>query len=169
MGAKRGGDALGYWERFELLKGDLQDKQIITDAQINSSSTLSMWKNRRVFPAADVAVRIAGALKTTVEYMVSGIRPVYLSLMEVGLLDRARKWEPILEDLEVLDPAIAESWQAGIHAAAQTAKPQKSEIAYSLEPSVEDLQVAEQGKDPLGHKERLRRPGSELRDEKLKK
>jgi hypothetical protein len=34
--------------------------------------TFSSWKNRRIIPRADEAVRIAGALKVSVEYLLTG-------------------------------------------------------------------------------------------------
>jgi transcriptional regulator with XRE-family HTH domain len=62
-------DAGSFWQRFKELSG--KDLPVILSTKIRQS-TLSMWRHRRNFPRADEAVKIAGYLHTTVEYLVTG-------------------------------------------------------------------------------------------------
>ncbi|MDR2741358.1 MAG: helix-turn-helix domain containing protein [Treponema sp.] len=62
-------DAQMFWERYgDLIKKDLP---VILRTQVKQS-TLSTWRSKKKFPRADMAVKIAKALDTTVEYLVTG-------------------------------------------------------------------------------------------------
>jgi transcriptional regulator with XRE-family HTH domain len=62
-------DAQPFWDRYrDLVKKDLP---VILRTQIKQS-TLSTWRSKKKFPRADMAVKIAKALNTSVEYLVTG-------------------------------------------------------------------------------------------------
>jgi transcriptional regulator with XRE-family HTH domain len=62
-------DAQAFWERYgDLAKKDLP---VILRTQVKQS-TLSTWRSKKKFPRADMAVKIAKSLDTTVEYLVTG-------------------------------------------------------------------------------------------------
>jgi transcriptional regulator with XRE-family HTH domain len=62
-------DAGTFWKRFKDLSG--KDLPVSIKTSIKQS-TISMWRHRKNFPRADEAVKIAGALNTTVEFLVTG-------------------------------------------------------------------------------------------------
>jgi len=63
------GNAHHFWLRYkQFAKKDLP---VIIRTGI-SHSTLSTWKHKSTFPMADEALKIADALHTTVEYLVTG-------------------------------------------------------------------------------------------------
>lgn len=62
-------DAGMFWKRFKDLSG--KDLPVILKTSIKQS-TISMWRSRKNFPRADEAVRIADALGTSVEFLVTG-------------------------------------------------------------------------------------------------
>jgi transcriptional regulator with XRE-family HTH domain len=65
-------DAQMFWDRYGgLTKKDLP---VILRTQVKQT-TLSTWRNKKKFPRADMAVKIAKALNTTVEYLVTGEGP----------------------------------------------------------------------------------------------
>jgi transcriptional regulator with XRE-family HTH domain len=62
-------DAEKFWERYgELAKKDLP---VLLRTRVKQS-TLSTWRSKKKFPRADIAVKIALSLDTSVEYLVSG-------------------------------------------------------------------------------------------------
>jgi transcriptional regulator with XRE-family HTH domain len=67
-------DAGMFWQRFKELAG--KDLPVVLKTSINQS-TISMWRHRRNFPRADEAVKIADALHTTVEFLVTGRDKVF--------------------------------------------------------------------------------------------
>jgi len=62
-------NAKQFWQRYGNLAG--KDLPVIIKTGI-PSSTLSTWKMKNIFPRADDAFKIAGAIGSTVEYLVSG-------------------------------------------------------------------------------------------------
>ena len=58
-----------FWERYGNLA--VKDLPVILRARIKQS-TLSTWRSKHKFPRADMAVKIAKSLDTTVEYLVTG-------------------------------------------------------------------------------------------------
>jgi SOS-response transcriptional repressor LexA len=62
-----------FWERLEveLDRHGLTRKAIAADLDI-PAGTIGSWKNRRNYPTADVIVKVAKALGTTVEYLITG-------------------------------------------------------------------------------------------------
>jgi transcriptional regulator with XRE-family HTH domain len=69
MQADDGYEAEEFWKRY----GELADKDlpIILRTKVKQS-TLSTWRTKKTFPRADMAVRIAQSLGTSVEYLVTG-------------------------------------------------------------------------------------------------
>jgi len=62
-------EAEGFWNRYgDLAKKDLP---IILRTKVRQS-TLSTWRVKNTFPRADMAVKIARSLSTTVEFLVTG-------------------------------------------------------------------------------------------------
>jgi transcriptional regulator with XRE-family HTH domain len=62
-------DADKFWERYGSLAQ--KDLPVILRTKIKQS-TLSTWRSKKKFPRADMAVKIAKSLDTTVEYLVTG-------------------------------------------------------------------------------------------------
>jgi len=61
-----------FWDRLDSkTKGTYNRKRLADELGI-SVSAISMWKYRKNYPTADVAVKLAEALDTTVEYLVTG-------------------------------------------------------------------------------------------------
>jgi transcriptional regulator with XRE-family HTH domain len=58
-----------FWRRFQILAD--KDLPVIIKTGIKQS-TLSTWRSEKTYPRADDAVRIATALQTTVEFLVTG-------------------------------------------------------------------------------------------------
>jgi transcriptional regulator with XRE-family HTH domain len=58
-----------FWQRFKDLSG--KDLPVILKTNIRQS-TISMWRLRKTYPRADESVKIAKALNTTVEFLVTG-------------------------------------------------------------------------------------------------
>jgi len=84
-----------------------------------SETTISGWRSTNVLPRADDAVKIASALNTTVEFLVTGEEPEFLPAGEIIFYRHALKWRPVIEDLEILSPAVANGFCIAIHAAAK--------------------------------------------------
>jgi transcriptional regulator with XRE-family HTH domain len=64
-----GYDPEQFWLRFRTLAD--KDLPVILQTDIKQS-TLSTWRTEKTYPRADDAVKIAAALQTTVEYLVTG-------------------------------------------------------------------------------------------------
>jgi transcriptional regulator with XRE-family HTH domain len=58
-----------FWSRFRTLAE--KDLPVILQTDIKQS-TLSTWRTDKTYPRADDAVKIADALQTTVEFLVTG-------------------------------------------------------------------------------------------------
>lgn len=83
-----------FWERLdEATSSGITRKNLAELAGI-SISTISMWKKRKSYPTADVAVRLAEGLGLTVEYLVTGKKPG---------MNVPRRIRPIVEDILVLN------------------------------------------------------------------
>jgi hypothetical protein len=79
-------DPVKFWSRFKTLSE--KDLPVIIKTGIKQP-TLSNWRVKEIYPRADDAVRIAQALNTSVEYMVTGsdkaIRPLDPAALEIAL------------------------------------------------------------------------------------
>lgn len=117
---------MDFWERIDARIADIGTtrKAIAGEVGINANNFAS-WKTRHNYPSVAVVTKLAAALGTSVEYLVTGEPPAFLDPADRDLLDRARTWRTVLEDLEALEPAVAASWAAGIHGAAVAARETK--------------------------------------------
>jgi hypothetical protein len=77
------------------------------------------WRKRNLLPRLDIAVRMARDFGTTVKYLLDGIDP-NLTKEDHEILSLARKYKPILYDLENLIPETLQTIQTMIHAAAMS-------------------------------------------------
>ena len=69
-------DAVSFWKRVNSLIKTQRTKQEVVAVQCNISyQTFRGWVARKTFPGGDETYRIAQALNTTVEYLVTGIEP----------------------------------------------------------------------------------------------
>jgi transcriptional regulator with XRE-family HTH domain len=75
-------DAGMFWRRFKELSD--KDLPVILKTSIKQS-TISMWRQRKNFPRADEAVKIAETLHTSVEYLVTGRDPSFSPCSETAL------------------------------------------------------------------------------------
>jgi transcriptional regulator with XRE-family HTH domain len=79
-------DPAEFWTRYQALSG--KDLPVTIKTGIKQS-TLSVWRIRKTYPRADDAVRIAEALDTTVEYLVTGadktLSPLKPAAVELAL------------------------------------------------------------------------------------
>ena len=65
-----------YYRIDELLKeNNLSQKELSAFIGLKSSQIFSNWKQRNTIPAANVAVKIAQFINTSVEYLVTGNEP----------------------------------------------------------------------------------------------
>jgi transcriptional regulator with XRE-family HTH domain len=75
-----------FWLRFRALAE--KDLPVILQTDIKQS-TLSTWRTEKTYPRADDAVKIAAALSTTVEYLVTGsgkaLSPLDPAALEIAL------------------------------------------------------------------------------------
>jgi transcriptional regulator with XRE-family HTH domain len=78
-------DPAQFWSRFQTLSE--KDLPILLKTGI-SQSTLSTWRTQKTYPRADIAVEIAEALQTTVEYLVTGSDNI-LSRLDPAVVDIA--------------------------------------------------------------------------------
>jgi transcriptional regulator with XRE-family HTH domain len=62
-------DPAQFWSRFQAFSA--KDLPVILQTGVKQS-TLSTWRAEKTYPRADDAVRIALALRTTVEFLVTG-------------------------------------------------------------------------------------------------
>ena len=73
-------------------------------------------------PNADQVVGIAEALGTSVEYLVKGIRPNYLSSKDKLFFDKALRYREIVFDFDDVDVALQKQLAGAIHGAAEEAR-----------------------------------------------
>jgi transcriptional regulator with XRE-family HTH domain len=82
-----GHGAGAFWRRFKNLSG--KDLPIVLKTNIKQS-TISTWRRRKDYPRADEAVKIAEALGTSVEFLVTGkdkdIAPCSPAALELALI-----------------------------------------------------------------------------------
>jgi transcriptional regulator with XRE-family HTH domain len=69
-------DAVSFWKRVNSLIKSQRTKQEVVAEKCNISyQTFRGWVSRKTFPGGDETYRIAQALETTVEYLVTGKSP----------------------------------------------------------------------------------------------
>jgi transcriptional regulator with XRE-family HTH domain len=65
---------LGFYERIDkiLKEKKRSQKDLSEHLQISSAQVFANWKQRDFIPSADIAVKIAQYLGTSVEYLITG-------------------------------------------------------------------------------------------------
>jgi hypothetical protein len=110
-----------FWNRVKILieSKNTTWRWLAISILKKSETTISGWRSTKVLPRADDAVKIASALNTTVEFMVTGTEPAFLPAGEIIFYRKALKWRIVIEDLEILSPAVANGFCNMIRAAAK--------------------------------------------------
>jgi len=94
---------MDFWERLKILIKSQKTTQDWLAQKINIHPvSVSRWISKKIMPRADEAYKIAKALGTSVEYLLTGEDQI-LSLEDRTLLILARKYKDLLNDLEELD------------------------------------------------------------------
>ena len=95
--------------REEIEFSGLSNKEVALKAGITSRAMVSYVSSQACMPSADVAVRLAKALNTTVEYLVGGIAPHEKSSKERADSRRLLSiWKSLSESKKRLLLALAE-------------------------------------------------------------
>ncbi len=98
----------------------LRTKELSSKANINKRTIDSYLDSRAVIPNAEVAVRLAKALDTTVEFLVTGEDSVNKEQKLYSDFETYRKYRKIVNELDTLPPELLKSIEAMIHSAAET-------------------------------------------------
>lgn len=97
---------------------------------INKRTLETYVDKRSVIPNAEIAVKLAQALDTTVEYLVTGNEKINeTTRFEKADLDNFKKYEHIFYDLEQIDSDLLLSISAMIHTAANVSKIRLPQVA----------------------------------------
>ncbi len=109
-----------FWERVKIKIQAENTTMEWVARQINiRPDSFRRWSSRKILPNAEKAVGIASALNTTVEFLVTGEEPEFLPAGEIIFYRQALKWRTVIEDLEILSPAVANGFCIAIHTAAK--------------------------------------------------
>jgi len=109
-----------FWERVKIKIQSENTTMEWVARQINiRPDSFLRWSSRKILPNAEKAVGIASALNTTVEFLVTGEEPEFLPAGEIIFYRQALKWRTVIEDLEILSPAVANGFCIAIHTAAK--------------------------------------------------
>ena len=87
--------------REEIDFSGLLDKEVAARANISKRTIDSYVGSQNCMPSADVAVRLAKVLNTTVEYLVTGSNPEIPQTHDIKLQEQARAEKP-KDELEAL-------------------------------------------------------------------
>jgi transcriptional regulator with XRE-family HTH domain len=88
--------------------------------------TIDKWvsKTKPTIPNVYDAYAIARALGTTVEYLVTGEEPLIILPPDRRLLEKARRYRPVIDDLEYLDVQLRNALIIAIASTAETCRKQ---------------------------------------------
>ena len=119
---------MDFWERLkqEIKRNDTTQEWLAKKIDV-PFGTLRKWLSRQTMPNADQAVAMAEALGTTVEYLVTGEKPGFISNDDKSLLEKAYRYRKVIETLDSLPETIRDPVIAGMYATAETAKMQRME------------------------------------------
>lgn len=101
--------------REELDYQDMTVKELSAATSIPKPTLDCYLSARQVIPPADIAVKIAGALNVSVEYLVTGKK-------ETGFMPAQQDEKSLLNDLNSIPGNIKEILRTLIHQTAQIAK-----------------------------------------------
>lgn len=99
----------------------LRTKELSALTNINKRTIDSYLDSRAVLPNVEVAVKLAKALGTTVEFLVTGEDAVNHEQKLYSDFDTYRKYRKIVNELDTLSPELLKSIEAMIHTAAEIA------------------------------------------------
>ncbi len=96
-------------------------KELSAQTGISKRTIDTYLDSRAVLPNAEVAVKLAKALGTTVEFLVTGEDSVNHEQKLYSDFDTYRKYRKIVNELDTLSPELLKSIEAMIHTAAEIA------------------------------------------------
>ena len=99
----------------------LRTKELSALTNINKRTIDSYLDSRAVLPNVEVAVKLAKALGTTVEFLVTGEDAVNHEQKLYSDFDTYRKYKKLVAELDTLSPELLKSIEAMIHTAAEIA------------------------------------------------
>ena len=97
----------------------LRTKELSALTNINKRTIDSYLDSRSVLPNAEVAVKLAKALGTSVEFLVTGEDTVNHEQKLYSDFKTYRKYRKIVNELDTLSPELLKSIEAMIHTAAE--------------------------------------------------
>ena len=116
----------GDMDLWDRIRGEIEAQKTTQEwvaRQIGVRADLfRRWLSRKTMPNADQVVGIAEALGTSVEYLVKGIRPTYLSSKDKLFFDKALRYREIVFDFDDVDVALQKQLAGAIHGAAEEAR-----------------------------------------------
>lgn len=117
----------GFWNRVDALLALQKSNSRWLAGEVKSAeTTISGWRRLERSPKAEKAFAIAKALGVTVEYLVSG-EDSELSIKDRQLLNKARKFASVIEDLDAIDNAAFLMLATQIHAVAESVRSREDE------------------------------------------
>lgn len=96
-------------------------KELSAQTGISKRTIDTYLDSRAVLPNAEIAVKLAKALGTTVEFLVTGEDAVNHEQKLYSDFDTYRKYRKIVNELDTLSPELLQSIEAMIHTAAEIA------------------------------------------------
>ena len=100
----------------------LMVKELAAKSGVSKRTIDSYLTNRKVLPSAEIAVKLAKALDTTVEYLVTKKSSKKTVEALPSDFDIFIKYRDIVSELEKLSPELQTSIKAMIHTAAKLSK-----------------------------------------------
>ncbi len=100
----------------------LRIKELSTLTGINKRTLDSYLDNRAVIPNAEIAVKLAQALDTTVEFLVTGVDNANQEQRIYEDFEIYRKYKNITLELDLLPPELLKPITAMIHTAVEEIK-----------------------------------------------
>ena len=97
-------------------------KELSAQTGISKRTIDTYLDSRAVIPNAEVAVKLAKALGTTVEFLVTGEDSVNHEQKLYSDFETYRKYRKIVNELDTLSPELLKSIEAMIHSAAEASK-----------------------------------------------
>ena len=97
-------------------------KELSAQTGISKRTIDTYLDSRAVIPNAEVAVKLAKALGTSVEFLVTGEDSVNHEQKLYSDFDTYRKYKKIVNELDSLSPELLKSIEAMIHTAAEINK-----------------------------------------------
>lgn len=96
----------------------LLTKELASKSGISKRTIDSYLANRAVIPNAEIAVKLAKALDTTVEYLVEGTETDRIIDVQKPDLEKYYKYKSVISEFDVLPEELQISIKAMIHTAA---------------------------------------------------